>query len=85
MRPLRLHQMPDGVDAQSIGAEDHDIKPTRSALCIKADVEIARAKQLFTQYGEVYGFDGAIWYPFDMVEEITDADFNGYWLEDLPA
>jgi len=83
-RRLKLQIYPDGVDEQSIGAEDHDIKMSDSVLCRKADIEIARAKQLFQQAMTVYGPD-APWFPLDMMGEIGDEDFRDYFLDSMPA
>lgn len=84
-RRLRLQNYPDGVDMQSIGAEDHDIKKHNSVLCYKADMEIDRAKELYLMAAEVYGVDGSPWYPLDMMGEIGDDDFNDWFLEEKPA
>lgn len=84
-RRLRLQNYPDGVDMQSIGAEDHDIKQHNSVLCYKADMEIDRAKELYLTAAEIYGTDGAPWFPLDMMGEITDSDFNDWFLEEKPA
>lgn len=84
-RKLRLQTLPDGVDIQSIGAEDHQIKMNDSVLCRKADLEIARAKQLFRQAMDIYGDEGNPWYPLDMLGEISDADFSDWFLEEIPA
>ena len=83
-RKLMLQRAPDGVDDQSIGAENHDIKMTSSALCLKADLEIKRAKQLFAQAMAVYGED-EIWYGFDMIGEMGDGDFRDWFLDSVPA
>lgn len=84
-RKLRLQTLPDGVDIQSIGAEGHQIKMNDSVLCRKADMEIARAKQLFRQAMDIYGDEGNPWYPLDMLGEIADADFLDWFLEEIPA
>ncbi len=83
-RRLKLQTMPEGVDIQSIGAEDHQIKMHDSVLCRKADIEIARAKQLYRQAMDVYGTDQE-WFPLDMIGEIGDEDFRDYFLEEMPA
>lgn len=83
-RRLKLQIYPEGVDEQSIGAEDHDIKLADSVLCRKADIEIARAKQLFQQAMDIYGPDQE-WYPLDMIGEIGDEDFRDYFLDSMPA
>lgn len=80
-RKLRLHSYPDGVEEQAIGAEDHDIKKSRSGIAIQADMEIHRAKTQFRQAMEIYGEDET-WYPFDMIGEITDADFPDYFFKE---
>lgn len=80
LRRFRMYNLPDGVNEQSIGAEGHTFKEHRSGLAQKADMEIGRAKVAFSTAMQVYGPDQP-WYPFDMVGEITDADFNRYWLE----
>ena len=83
-RRLKLQHYPDGVEEQSIGAEDHSIKLADSVLCRKADIEIARAKQLFGQAMAVYGPD-APWFPLDMIGEIGDENFRDYFLDSMPA
>ena len=83
-RRLKMQIYPEGVDEQSIGAEDHDIKLADSVLCRKADIEIARAKQLFQQAMDIYGPDQE-WYPLDMIGEIGDEDFRDYFLDSMPA
>ena len=50
-----------------------------SGLAMKADMEIGRAKLAYHQAMQIYGTEQP-WYPFDMIGEITDADFNDYWL-----
>lgn len=83
-RRVKLQDMPDGVDEQSIGAEDHVIKIRDTVLCRKADIEIARAKQIFTQSMEIFGEDSP-WYPFDMIGTIGDEDFRDWFLNGMPA
>ena len=82
-RRLKLQIYPEGVDVQSIGAEDHGIKLSDSVLCRKADIEIARAKQLFQQAMEIYGPEQP-WMPFDMISEIGDEHFSGWFLDSVP-
>lgn len=83
-RRLKLQVYPDGTDVQSIGAEDHDIKAHDSVLARKADLEIARAKQLFSMAMEIYGPDQE-WYPLDMIGEMGDEDFSDWFLDGVPA
>lgn len=83
-RRLKLHIYPDGVDEQSIGAEDHDIRQCESVLCRKADIEIAHAKRLYQHAMEIYGED-SVWYPLDMIGEIRDDDFRDYFLDSVPS
>lgn len=91
LRRLRLQQLPIGMPHQEIGskldpasdnydAEAHKQSMTDSFLCIKADSEIALAKQKFLQAMEVYGTDE--WYPLDMIGDIGDEDFNSFWLDE---
>ena len=83
-RRLKLQIYPEGVDIQSIGAEDHNIREYDSALARKSDLEIARAKQLFGQAMEVYGPDQE-WYPLDMIGEIGEEHFRDWFLDSVPA
>lgn len=80
MRTLRMYDLPEGVDAQAIGAAQDDFKRSATALCRKAAIEIGCAKALYQNSLEVYG--RGVWYPLDMVGEVTDNDFSGYWLEE---
>lgn len=84
-RRLRLQTYPMGVEEQLIGVENHGFKMSDSVLCHKADIEIARAKQLFKQAMEVYGDGGDPWMPFDMISDIGDGDFREYFLDSTPA
>lgn len=84
-RRLKLQIYPKGVDMQSIGAEDHNIREHDSVLARKADLEIGRAKQLFGQAMDIYGEDGTPWFPLDMIGEIGDEDFRDYFLDAVPA
>lgn len=84
-RKLVFWTYPDGVDEQNIGAENHDIKPVKSALCHKADMEIEHAKRLFTHACDVYGTDGKPWYPFTMFGEIGDDHFSDWFLDAVPS
>lgn len=81
-RKLRFYQHPKGVDEQSIGAEDHQIRKGRSALAIKADMEIAHAKAMFKQAMEVYG-PNEPWFPFEMIGEMTDEDFAPWFFDEV--
>jgi len=83
-RKLKLQVYPEGVDVQAIGAEDHDISEHNSALCRKADIEIAHAKQQYLMALEIYGEDQP-WYPLDMIGEMGDADFRDWFLDSMPA
>ncbi len=82
LRRLKLQTYPEGVDEQSIGAEDHSHAHTDSVFCRKADMEIAWAKRQFLDAQELYG--AGEWYPFDMIGEVTDEHFNSYWLDERP-
>lgn len=83
-RRLKLYIHPDGVDEQSIGAENHDIKANPGALCHKADIEIAHAKKLFLQAMTIYGTEQE-WYPLDMIGDIGDEDFSDFFLDAIPS
>tara|TARA_R110000850_G_scaffold23358_1_gene69090 strand:+ start:23273 stop:24490 length:1218 start_codon:yes stop_codon:yes gene_type:complete len=82
-RRLMLQSYPSGTDPQSIGAEDHQIKTSDSALCMKADIQIRHAKKQFNQAMEIYGPD-AVWYSFNMVADMGDSDFNDWFLNEVP-
>ena len=84
-RRLKLQIYPEGVDVNSIGAEDHNIPEHDSVLARKADLEIRRAKQLFGQAMDIYGADGTPWFPLDMIGEIGDEDFRDWFLDSVPA
>lgn len=83
-RKLKLQRYADGVDVQSIGAEDHDFKLADGLLALKADVEIDRAKKLFNDAIATYGTESE-WYPFDMLGEIGEGDFSDWFLDTMPA
>lgn len=85
VRHLRLNVYPEGYDAQAIASKRNDFKVGPSVLARKADIEIQRAKVLFKQACEVYGTDGEPWFPFDMLGQIGDDDFNPYFLDTMPA
>lgn len=82
-REMKLQRWPEGNDWNSIGASSQP-QDFNSVLSIKADLEIARARQLYQQALEVYGTDQP-WYPFDMIGEIGDEDFSEYFLDSKPA
>lgn len=82
-RRLMLQSYPAGTNQQSIGAEDHQIKTSDSALCMKADVQINHAKKLYNQAMEVYGPD-AVWYSFNMVSDMGDDHFSDWFLNEVP-
>lgn len=94
-RRLKLQIPPEGSAEQDIGSKfdqtsdqyDAEADAARhfdGVLCRKADIEIARAKQLFQQAMEIYGPDQE-WYPLDMIGEIGDEDFRDYFLDSMPA
>lgn len=97
VREIKLQRLPDGVEEQMIGsrqdaewngdtetARDLDFKLADSILARKADMEIARAKQLYAQAMEIYGANQP-WYPFDIIGTIEDGDFSDYWLDETSA
>lgn len=57
-----------------------DREPARTALHVKARMEIMRAKQDFLNYSEMYS-PGEPWLPFNPSGETTDDDFHPSWLE----
>lgn len=59
-----------------------ELSKQRSAVHVKAAMEIALAKRDFLAYQEIYE-PGEPWLPFNPSGEITDDDFPPYWLESL--
>lgn len=82
-RKLRFHNLPDGVEAQDIGAEDHQIARHKSILAHKADMEIDYAKTQYLRAMQLYGED-QVWFGFNLFDEIGDEDFSEYFLESKP-
>ena len=77
--------LPPGVDEQSIGAEERVERFRRhaSALARKADLEISACLRLYRECAEIYGTEGAPWYPRDMVGKIEDDDYGDFWLDSM--
>lgn len=84
LRQLKLQSLPDGVEEQMIGADDATFRMNDGILCQKADLEIRHAMRRFSQAMDVYGDEGAPWYPPDMVGEIGDGDFSAWFLDGAP-
>ena len=87
-RKFRFFDVPVSTKAHEAGL-DEDAKALarekmgrRTAVHIKAAMEIKMAKRDFAAYSEIYQ-RGDPWLPFDPAGEITDADFRPYWLEDV--
>jgi len=57
-------------------------QPARTAIHIKARLEIAAAKREFLRYSEIYE-PGEPWRPWNPSGSITDDDFSSHFLEDL--
>lgn len=53
----------------------------RTAIYIKGRMEIAAAKRDFVAMNEIYE-KGEPWFPVNPSGEITDMDFNSFWLEE---
>lgn len=60
---------------------EQDGVPYITALAAKAQAEIRYAVTTFRHCREVYGTDGAPWQPLNLLGELSDADFNPYWLD----
>lgn len=57
------------------------LEAAHSHLYNKAAHDMNLASKLFADHMEMYGDDGSPWYPFTPVIELTDADFNPYFLD----
>ena len=83
---FQKHVRQDGAGALYYG--DFEIKESNlpemahSALFNKGDYDVRRALHWFKMYLNHYGDEGAPWKPLNPVFEITDADFNDYFLDD---
>jgi hypothetical protein len=82
-RRVVFHKMPQGVDVQSIGATTEKFQFTPTALAMKASLEVEACLKQIVECSEIYGTDGAPWYPRDMMGLIEDDDFSFYWLESM--
>lgn len=82
-RRVVFAKLPAGVDMQATGASVEEFNFGPTALAIKADLEIRACLKQITECIEIYGTDGAPWYPRDMMGLIEDDDFSPYWLESM--
>ena len=82
-RKIRVFDLPPGVKAQSIGAEESEknFRKTASAVARKASLEIAACKKLYMDALDIYGVEP--WFPRDMIGELSDDDFSPYWLDSI--
>lgn len=68
---------------------DHDVDIERrfthelSAFAMKAQIESRHAKRIFSNMVEVHGHENP-WYPSQMIHDLTDDDFNPYFLDEVP-
>ena len=82
-RRVTFFRMPAGVDPQAIGASKERFTLTPSALAMKADLEVKACLRGILDGIEIYGTDGAPWYPRDMIADLEDEDFSPYWLDSM--
>jgi hypothetical protein len=69
-----------GIDDDAVIQRTRDAVTNRSALMMKAELEIRHAKSEFFKYSEVYG-DGEPWQPVTPLRQINDEMFSGFWLD----
>ena len=87
-REFVYFNVPMSTTASEAGAPEdrveamRELSKRRSAVHVKAAMEIAQAKRDFLAYSEIYE-EGEPWLPFNPSGEITDDDFPPYWLESL--
>lgn len=85
-RKIRLFDVPTSTMINEAGASDGAIARVReatkrpTALMLKAQFEIAKAKRDFVNYQEVYPA-GEAWLPLQPLGELSDEDFSPHWLE----
>lgn len=82
---LNVHASADfyevGIDDATVRQRVRDSLAHKSALMMKAQVEIRQAKADFATYSEVYS-EGEPWLPVTPLRALDDQSFNGFWLEE---
>lgn len=82
---LNVHASADmnaaGIDDETIRQRARDAVTNKSALMLKAEMEIRHAKAEFATYSEVYE-DGEPWQPVTPLRQLNDEMFNGFWLDE---
>ena len=84
LREIKFFRLPKGVDEQKINADTSKFRREPTALAVKADMEIMACFHTITDCSEIYGRDGAPWYPRDIVADLEDEDFPLWWLDRTP-
>jgi hypothetical protein len=79
--PAAGHEVNAAGAEESISEQVAEKTIRKSALHMKAELEIRYAIRLFKHYCEEHGTDGKPWPPLEPTGEITDDDFNTHWLE----
>lgn len=82
-REIMYFDLPPGVQEQSINADTHRFPRSATVLARKADLEVRRCPQQIAECSEIYGRDGAPWFPRDMIGRIDDNDFSSFWLDSI--
>ena len=82
---LKVHESAyageSGIDDETIRQRARDAVTNKTALMLKAEMEIRHAKGQFSTYSEVYG-DGEPWQPVTPLRSLNDEMFSGYWLDE---
>lgn len=76
----REHEIATMVEDENARVLVEAMHSEPSQLYLRAQFDIARAKQVFALYSQVYP-PGTPWHPIDAVSSFRDADFNQRWLE----
>ena len=83
--PVLLSQTHASIDAAATGDKSVDDRvrdryAEKTLMCLRAEHEIAEAIDRFSKCMDIYG-ENEKWRPLDPEFSISDASFNGFWLE----